>query len=49
MLTLQEWRELLGQENLTDAEVSEFVENLRKFLGQFLDDYFRDEYAPDEV
>jgi len=29
--------------------VTEFVEELRTFLGQFLDEYFRDEFEPDEV
>jgi hypothetical protein len=44
-----EWRRLLGNSDLTDAEVAAFVRELRAFLGQFLDDYFRDEFRPDEV
>lgn len=49
MLSIDEWRKLLGRENLSDKEVEEFVRGLRNFLGQFLDDYFHDEFEPDEV
>jgi len=49
MPTDEEWRELLGRDDLTDADVDEFVRELRNFIGQFLDDYLRDEFAPDEV
>jgi hypothetical protein len=48
MLSLDECRKLLGREDLTDAEVAEFLEDLRNFLSQFLDDFFREELAPDE-
>ena len=49
MLSIQEWRKLLGREDLTDAEVTAFVQDLRNFLSAFLDDYLRDEFRPDEV
>lgn len=49
MLSHEQWRELLGHEHLSEAEVSEFVTSLRNFLSQFLDEYFRDEFAPDDV
>jgi hypothetical protein len=49
MLSIQEWRELLGRKDLTDEEVAEFVQDLQNFAGQFLDEYFRDEFEPDEV
>lgn len=49
MLSIPEWRKLLGRDDLTDAEVAEFVQDLRNVLGQFLDDYFREEFLPDEV
>lgn len=49
MPSIEEWRKLLGQENLTDEEVGEFVQDLRNFLSQFLDDYFRDEFKTDDV
>lgn len=45
----EEWRRMLGQPDLTDEEVAEFVKSLRTFIRQFLDDYFRDEFEPDEV
>ena len=45
----EEWRKILAREDLTDAQVAEFVHDLRKFLGQFLDDYFRDEFDLDGV
>jgi hypothetical protein len=48
-LSIQEWRAARGREDLTDAELTEFVESLRAFLGQFLDEYFREEVAPDDV
>lgn len=49
MLTVEECRKLLGREDLTDAEVAEFLQELRNFLSQFLDDFFRAEFDPDEV
>ncbi len=45
----EEWRKLLARDDLTDAEIAEFVQDLRNFLSQFLDDYFRDEFEPDDV
>ena len=49
MPTNEEWRRILERADLTDAEVVEFVESLRTFIGRVLDDYFRDEFGPDEV
>lgn len=49
MLSIEECRKLLGREDLTDAEVAEFLQDLRNFLSQFLDDFFRDEFQSDEV
>lgn len=49
MPTNEEWRRILERADLTDAEVDEFVESLRTFIGRVLDDYFRDEFGPDEV
>lgn len=49
MLSNDEWRRLLGQENLTEEEVDEFVRSLRAFIGRFLDDYFRDDSGGGEV
>lgn len=48
MLSLDECRKLLGRADLTDAEVAEFLGDLRNFLSQFLDDFFREELALDE-
>ena len=48
MPTHDEWKQLLGG-NLSDADVEEFVKSLRTFLDQILDDYFRDEFGPDDV
>jgi hypothetical protein len=47
MFTNDEWREALGQPNLKDVEVEEFVTALRAFLGQILDHYFREEFELD--
>ena len=49
MTGVEEWRTLLGREELTDEDVAEFTRHLRNFIGQFLDDYLRDEFDPDEV
>lgn len=49
MPDIDEWRRLLGRDGLTDAEVDECVNDLRNFLGQFLDDYLRDEFEADDV
>ena len=49
MPNLDEWREMLGREDLSDEEIGEFVQTLRNFLGQFLDDYLRDKSEQDEV
>ena len=49
MPNVEEWRKLLGRTDLTDAQIAEFIQDLRNFLSQFLDDYFRDEFRPDDV
>jgi hypothetical protein len=48
MLSLEEWKKLLARDDMTDAEVAEFVEDLRAFLNQFLDDFLREEFE-DEI
>jgi hypothetical protein len=49
MPTNDEWRRLLGRDDLTDEEVAAFARGVRNLVGQFLDDYFRDEFGPDGV
>lgn len=49
MPTLDEWKHLLRGHGLSDREVEQYVKELRSFLAQFLDDYFRDEFLTDEV
>jgi len=49
MPTNDEWKHLLRGHGLSDAEVDQFVTELRAFLAQFLDEYFRDEFRTDEV
>jgi hypothetical protein len=49
MLSVDECRRLLGRDDLTDAEVAEFLRDLEAFLGQILDDFFRDAFEPEEV
>lgn len=49
MLTIEEWRKLLDRDDLSDEEVAEFVQSLRNFLSQFLDEYFHDEFRSDEL
>lgn len=48
MPTNEEWRRILGN-RLTDEEVAEFAQGIRNIIGQFLDNYFRDEFEPDDV
>lgn len=45
----EEWRRILADQHLSEEEVDEFVRTLRAFIGQFLDNYFRDEFESDEV
>ena len=49
MLSIDEYRRILGRDDLSDAEIEEFRTSLQHFLGKFLDDYFRDEFEPDDV
>jgi len=48
MPTHEEWRRVLG-DHLTDEEVAEFAEGMHAIIAQFLDEYFRDEFEPDDV
>jgi hypothetical protein len=43
MLSHDEWRQVLG-DRLTDAEIEEVARSLRNFIGQFLDNYFKEEF-----
>lgn len=45
----EEWRRILAQDDLTDEEVAEFADGIRTIVAQFLDEYFRDEFEPDDV
>lgn len=49
MLSIDECRRLLGRSDLSDEEIAEFLDDLRTFVSQVLDDHFRDEFEPDEV
>lgn len=48
MLSLEECRHLLGNE-MTDQEIEEFLADLRKLLGKFIDNYFQDEFREDDL
>lgn len=45
----EEWRKALGRDDLTDEEVAAFVRSVRDIIEHFLDEYFRDEFEPDDV
>ncbi len=47
MLSIEDCRTLLGRDDMTDTEVAEFLQDLRNFLSQFLDEYFREEFEKD--
>ena len=39
----------LPPEDDLKKDIGDFVQALRNFIGQFLDDYFREEFEPDDV
>jgi hypothetical protein len=49
MLSIEECRKMLGRDDLTDEEIAEFLQDMRNFLSQVLDDIFRSEFERDEV
>ena len=49
MLSLEEYRRLLGDEKMSDKEIAELRDNLSIYVSKFLDDYFKDEIRDDEV
>ncbi len=51
MLSIQECRKHLGKdaESMTDDEVSELLIAINRFCTKFLDDYFAEEFAPDDI
>jgi hypothetical protein len=49
MPTNDEWRQALGRDDLTEEEVAEFAQAIRNLIAQYLDQYFRDEFEPDDL
>ncbi len=49
MLSIDECRQLMGRPDVSDEEIAEFLADLDAFLGQILDDFFRDEMEADDV
>ncbi|MFH0770231.1 MAG: hypothetical protein V1926_02530 [Candidatus Peregrinibacteria bacterium] len=41
-LTVEECRAMMGWHDKPDREIEEFLLGLRRFIGRFLDEYFRD-------
>jgi hypothetical protein len=48
MPTDTEWREILRDHHLSEEQFQEFLSSLRAWLGQFLDDYFREEVEEEQ-
>ena len=49
MLSIEECRKLLADENMSDEEIEEFLGSLRAYLSRFLDEYFHEEFPFDET
>jgi hypothetical protein len=41
-LTVEECRAMMGWHDMPDHEIEEFLAGLRRFIGRYLDEYFRD-------
>ena len=39
----------LDIDDLSDEDIAEFADGIRTIISQILDEYFRDEFEPDEV
>ncbi|MAE68340.1 hypothetical protein CL635_00835 [bacterium] len=48
-LSTEECRQLLGRADMSDKEIEELLNGLRGFLSRFLDDYFKDEFAENDL
>ena len=38
----------MGDEHMSDEEIAEFLAGLRKMIGRYLDNYFRDEFIDED-
>ena len=48
MLTNDDYRRILERPDMTDDEVDELRDGLRSFTAQILDEFFREEFTPDD-
>ena len=48
-LTTEECRQLLEREDMSDKEIEELLNEIRSFLSRFLDDYFKEEFAENDL
>ena len=48
MLSVKQCRELLGDKNMSDAEIEKFLASLRRTIGKFLDNYFQNEFQNED-
>jgi hypothetical protein len=49
MPTNDEWRKILARDDLSDEDIAEFADGIRTIISHILDEFFRDEFEPDEV
>lgn len=49
MSTPDELRKQLDLPHLSDEEITEFAQELDRIILRFLDEYFQEEFLPDEV
>jgi hypothetical protein len=48
-MTIEEYRQLLGDEHMSDEEIAEFKESLSIYISKYLDNYFKDELSDDDT
>ena len=44
-MTIEECRHLLADEKMSDEQVADFLDGIRKMTGRYLDNYFRYEFT----
>ena len=48
-MTINECRQLLGDDKMTDAEISHLLQAIHKINVKVLDEYFADDLSDDDV
>ena len=48
-MQIEECRKILGKTEMTDEEIKELITDIEHFVSGFLDEFFKDEFVPDDV